>query len=48
LSVNFYAKGPGKSQAAVDHMKLASSKECAKMKAHWFEALDRLQKILEG
>jgi hypothetical protein len=48
LSVNFYAKGSGKSQAAVDHMKLASSAECAKMKSYWFNALDRLQKILEG
>lgn len=26
LSVNFYAKGLGKSQAAVDHLKLATSK----------------------
>ena len=48
LSVNFYAKGPGKNQATVDHMKLASSKECAKMKSYWFDALDRLQKILEA
>ncbi|MFZ0883775.1 MAG: hypothetical protein WAN14_10285, partial [Candidatus Acidiferrales bacterium] len=47
LSVNFYAKGAGKSQAAVDHMKLASSKQCAKMKAYWFEALNRLQDVLE-
>lgn len=48
LSVNFYAKGGGKSQVAVDHMKLPSSKECAKMKAYWFEALNHLQEILEG
>jgi hypothetical protein len=48
LSVNFYPKGAGKSQAAVDHMKLPSSKECAKMKAYWFEALNRLQEMLEG
>ena len=48
LSVNFYAKGAGKSQAAVDHMKLASSQECAKMKAYWFEALNRLQQTLEN
>jgi Domain of unknown function (DUF4287) len=48
LSVNFYAKGPGKSQAAVDHMKLGSSQECAKMKAYWFEALNRLQETLEN
>ena len=48
LSVNFYPKGAGKCQAAVDHMKLPSSKECAKMKAYWFEALNRLQEILEA
>jgi hypothetical protein len=47
LSVNFYAKGSGKNQAAVDHMKLAGSAECAKMKSYWFSALDRLQKLLE-
>ncbi len=47
LSVNFYAKGAGKCQVAVDHMKLASSKECAKMKTYWFEALHRLQEMLE-
>jgi benzoyl-CoA reductase/2-hydroxyglutaryl-CoA dehydratase subunit BcrC/BadD/HgdB len=28
-------------------MKLPSSKECAKMKAYWFEALNRLQEFLE-
>jgi hypothetical protein len=48
LSVNFYTKGSDKSQAAVDHMKLTSSTESAKMKSYWFDALDRLQKILEG
>jgi hypothetical protein len=47
LSVNFYGKGAGKTQVAVDHMKLRSSKECAKMKAYWFEALNRLQAELE-
>ena len=48
LSVNFYAKGPGKTQVVADHLKLASSKEAAKMKAYWFEALDRLQKTIEA
>jgi Domain of unknown function (DUF4287) len=46
LSVNFYAKGVGKTQAAVDHMKLPNSKECAKMKNYWFEALNRLESQL--
>jgi len=48
LSVNFYAKGTAKTQVAVDHMKLPSSKECAKMKAFWHEALNRLQETLEA
>jgi len=46
LSVNFYAKGAEKCQVAVDHMKLSSSEECAKMKAYWFEALNRLEVLL--
>jgi hypothetical protein len=48
LSVNFYGKGAEKCQVAVDHMKLSSSKECAKMKNFWFDALNRLQSRLEG
>jgi len=48
LSVNFYSKGAAKVQVAVDHMKLASSKDCAKMKGYWFEALNRLEKILQA
>ena len=46
LSVNFYPKGSAKCQVAVDHMKLSSSKECAKMKSYWFEALNRLESLL--
>ncbi|HXX46508.1 MAG TPA: DUF4287 domain-containing protein [Candidatus Acidoferrales bacterium] len=46
LSVNFYGRGPGKAQVAVDHMKLASSRECAKMKTFWFAALNRLESLL--
>jgi hypothetical protein len=46
LSVNFYAKGLGKTQAAVDHMKLPNSKESARMKNYWFEALNRLESQL--
>jgi len=46
LSVGFYSKGPAKTQVAVDHEKLRSSKECAKMKSYWFAALNRLQQTL--
>jgi hypothetical protein len=48
LSVGFIGKGAGKTQVAVDHGKLSGSKECARMKAYWFEALNRLQSELEG
>jgi hypothetical protein len=46
VSINFYPKGPGKAQVAVDHMKLASSKDSAAKKAYWFEALNRLEQNL--
>ncbi|HUO34220.1 MAG TPA: hypothetical protein VMU43_04455 [Candidatus Acidoferrum sp.] len=45
LSVNFYSKGPKKVALAVDHMRLGSAKEVAKMKAYWFSALNRLEKF---
>lgn len=48
LSVGFYGKGAAKTQVAVDHGKLPSSRECAKMKTYWFTALNRLQNILEA
>jgi hypothetical protein len=48
VSILFYKKGPQKSQVTVDHMKLASSMECEKMKKHWFEALDRLQTLISS
>jgi hypothetical protein len=47
LGVNFYSKGAEKCQVAVDHMKLSSSKESAKMKSYWFEALNRLESQLK-
>jgi len=46
LSVGFYSKGPAKTQVAVDHGNLASSKQCAKMKSYWFAALNRLEETL--
>ncbi|HKV05434.1 MAG TPA: hypothetical protein VJO53_10055 [Candidatus Acidoferrales bacterium] len=48
LNVGFYSKGAGKTQVAVDHGKLANSRESAKMKSYWFSALNRLQSMLEG
>jgi hypothetical protein len=48
LSVGFYSKGPGRAQVAVDHGKLANSRESAKMKSYWLAALNRLQETLEA
>ena len=48
LSVYFTATGMGKTRVAVDHMKLASSKDCARMKEFWFEALNRLAMTLQA
>ncbi len=48
LSVGFLGKGAAKTQVAVDHGKLANSRECAEMKTYWFTALNRLQNILEA
>jgi hypothetical protein len=45
-SINFYAKGAGKAQVAVDHMKLPSSKACAAQKQYWFDALNRLEELV--
>jgi hypothetical protein len=47
VSVYFYGKGEGRAQIVVDHLKLTSAKESAKMKSYWLEALDRLQKLLQ-
>jgi hypothetical protein len=48
LSVGFYEKGATKTQVAVDHGKLSGSKECAKMKSYWFQALNRLASLLNA
>jgi len=48
LSVGFIARGPQKAQVAVDHGKLANSRDSAKMKNYWFAALNRLQDVLEA
>ena len=41
VSILFYGKAA--QEVTVDHMKLASTEGCAKMKAYWFEALNRLE-----
>jgi hypothetical protein len=47
VDILFFKKGAGKSLVTVDHRKLPSARECARMKAYWFTALNRLQEILE-
>jgi len=46
VEVNFYAKGAAKSQAAVQHGKLAGPDDVERLKAFWAEALDRLKGLL--
>ena len=43
VDVYFYVKGKGRSQVAVDHRKLASAGDVARMKGFWAEALEALQ-----
>lgn len=47
LSVNFYAKGRGKSQVALQHGKLANARRAARMKTYWSAQLTRLKEVLE-
>jgi hypothetical protein len=41
------AKGPGKSQVAVEHRKLGRVDAVAKTKEYWKAALERLKVLLE-
>lgn len=47
LEFRFTAKGPGKTQVVVDHMKLADSADVEKMKAYWAKNLERLREQVE-
>lgn len=48
VSVNFYEKGKGKSQVAVQHGKLPDAKAAETMKTYWGKALQRLKSHLES
>ncbi len=48
LEVNFYSKGPAKSQVVVQHSKLPNSKAAAAMKNYWSKNLDRLKEFLKA
>lgn len=47
LEVNFYGKGAGKGQVAVQHSKLPDAKAAEKMKHYWSTTLDKLRTLLE-
>ena len=46
LDVNIYAKGEDKAQVTLQHTKLASAREAARMKKYWGDALKRLEETL--
>lgn len=48
VDVNFYSKGPEKSQVVVDHKRLSSAAEVERMKEYWSAALERLKELLES
>ena len=48
LTVGFYAKGEGKSQAALAHEKIADPQQADELKAFWRERMNLLKKLLEG
>lgn len=47
VTVNFYSKGDGKSQVALQHSKLKDAAQSERMKTYWGEKLEALQGILE-
>jgi hypothetical protein len=47
MEIRFYPKGAAKTQVVIDHMKLSSSADVAKMKAFWSENLERLRAFAE-
>lgn len=48
VEVNFYSKGDGKSQVAVQHGKLADTKQAGRMKKYWGEQLEKLKEVVSG
>ena len=48
VEVNFYSKGPGKSQVTIQHGKLKNEAAVARMKKLWRTAVSKLQQSLES
>ena len=48
VDAGFYAKGDGKSQISVQHGRLESAREAARLKTYWSAQLGKLKEMLEG
>lgn len=48
VAVGFYPKGAARSQLSIEHSRLSSVEEGARMQAFWAEALGRLKEILSS
>ena len=48
VDINFLAKGATRSSVAVEHSKLASAREVARIRTYWGRQLDQLKKLLES
>ena len=48
VEVLFYAKGLSKTQVAVQHSKLADTKEAERKKVYWEQQLVQLSKVFEA
>lgn len=46
IDVNFYSRGNGRTQVALQHSKLASASAAARQKGYWKSQFDRLGKLL--
>jgi uncharacterized protein YndB with AHSA1/START domain len=48
VEANFFAKGAKKSMVAIQHDKLRSAKDVAKMRVYWSKALEKLKATVEA
>jgi hypothetical protein len=48
VDAGFYVKGDGKSQISVQHGRLGSARQAARLKKYWSAQLHKLKEMLEG
>jgi len=48
LDVDFYDKGPARTQVTVQHSRLEDAQQAEAIKIYWVEALNRLDEYLKG